>query len=77
MFSKSEFPFGTSVLNTRYEHFRSQNNNLFYPFNNQRDYALADYFAKSETTKRNIDKFLSNLLMKPITKKLSYCNANK
>ena len=37
---------------------------------------LAHYFADSEITKRNDDKFLTNLLMKPITKNLSYCNAN-
>ena len=76
-FNKSEFSIGTLVLNIRYEHSESQNSNLFYPFNDQLDYALADYFAESETTKCNIDKFLSNLLMKPITKKLSYCNVDE
>ena len=77
MFSKSEFLAGIPVLDTRYEHSGSQNNNPFYPFNGQLDYALAYYFADSETTKRNIDKFFTNLLMKPITKNLLYCNVDK
>ena len=76
-FSESEFPAGTPVSDTQYEHPGSQNNNPFYPFNDQLDYALAHYFAESETTKRNVDKFLTNPLMKPITKKLSYRNADK
>ncbi len=76
-FSESEFPVGISVLDTRYEYTGSQNNNSFYPFNDQLDYALADYFAESETTKHNVDKFLFNLLIKPITKKLSYRNVDE
>ena len=76
-FSKSKFPAGTPVLDTRYKHLENQNNNLFYPFNNQVDYALAHYLTDSKTTKRNIDKFFTNPLIKPITKNLSYCNANK
>ena len=70
-FSESEFLAGTLILDTRYEHPGSQNNNLFYSFNGQLDYALAHYFSNSETIKRNIDKFLTNQLMKPITKNLS------
>ncbi len=76
-FSESDFPVDTSVLDTRYERLGSQNNNWFYLFNDQLDYALANNFAKSKTTKYNIDKFLSNLLIKPIIKKLSYWNANE
>lgn len=34
MFSKSSFLFGISLLDIRYEHPGSQNNNLFYSFNN-------------------------------------------
>ncbi len=77
MFSKSEFSVGTPVSDTRYKHLESQNNNPFYLFNDQLDYALADYFAESKTTKRNVDMFLSNPLMKLITKKLSYYNADE
>ena len=55
IFNKSEFPADTPVLDTRYEHPRSQNNNLFYPFNGQLDYTLAHYFADSETIKCNVD----------------------
>ena len=76
-FSESEFLAGTPVLDTKYKHPRSQNNNPFYSFNGQLDYALAYYFANLEITKRNVDKFLTNLLMKPITKNLSYCNADE
>ena len=76
-FSEFKFPISIPVSNTRYEHSESQNNNLFYLFNDQLDYALTTYFAKSETTKYNVDKFLSNPLMKLITKKLSYCNVDK
>lgn len=77
MFNESEFPVGTSVLDTRYKHPRNQNNNQFYLFNKQLDYVLAHYFAKLDTTKGIINKFLSNLLMKPINKKLLYYNRNE
>lgn len=77
MFSKYEFLIITPVLDIRYEHPKSLNNNLFYWFNNQLDYVLVDYFVELETTRDNINKFLSNLLIKFITKKLSYYNANK
>ena len=76
-FNEFEFLVGTPVLDIRYEYLRSQNNNLFYPFNDQLNYILANYFAKSETIKCNVNKFLSNLLIKPITKKVSYCNIDE
>ena len=60
MFTKSKFPSGTPILDTRYEHLENQNNNPFYSFNSQLNYVLAHYFANSETTKRNIHKFLTN-----------------
>ena len=77
MFGESEFLAGIPVLDTQYKHPGSQNNNPFYPFNDQLDYALAHYFAQSETIKRNLDGFLTYPLMKPITKQLSYHNANE
>lgn len=76
-FNRSEFSFDILVLNIRYVYFRSQSSNLFYLFDNKLDFVLAYYFVKSEITKYNIDKFLSNLLMKLITKKLLYYNINK
>lgn len=76
-FSKSEFPVGIPVLKTRYRYFGNQKENLYYLFKDKVDYALAYYFEKSETMKRNSDKFFSNLLMKPITKKLSYQNIDE
>ncbi len=76
-FSKQEFPAGIPVSDIKYQHPGSQNNNLFHPFNDQLDYVLATYFAESETTKGNVDRFLSDPLMAPLTKKLSYRNADE
>lgn len=76
-FSDQEFATGTLVSNFKFNYLRSQNYNLFYPFHNQLDYVLAHYFAKSKITKSNVDKFLSELLIAPLTEKLSYQNANK
>lgn len=72
IFSKSQFSAGTLILNTRYKHPGNQNNNLFYPFNDQVNYALAHYFPDSKTTKQNVYKFFTNLLIKSITKNLLY-----
>ena len=77
MFSKTKFLAGTPVLDTQYNHLRSQYNNLFYSFNDQLDYALAHYFSELGTTKRNVYRFLTNSLMKHITEKLSYCNVDE
>ena len=71
MFSECKFSVRISILDTKYKHSGSQNHNLFYPFNGQLDYLLAHYFVDSETTKHNVDKFLTNSFMKPITKDLS------
>ena len=76
-FSKQEFSAGKPVSDIKHHHFGFQNNNLYYPFNDQLDYALANYFAESETTKSNVDRFLSNPLMAPLTEKLFYQDADK
>lgn len=76
-FSKQEFTAGTPVSNIKYNHLRLQNNNSYYPFYNQLDYALVNYFTESEITKGNINKYLSEPLMTPPTKKLFYGNTNK
>ncbi len=76
-FSDQKFAAGTSVSNIEYNRPRFQNNNSFYLFHNQLDYRLAKYFAESETTKSNVDKFLSKPLMAPLTEKLSDQNADK
>lgn len=77
IFSKSEFQTSILVLNTRYIYLKSENNNLVDPFNDKLDYILAYWFAELETIKCNIDKFLTNLLVKPIIKMLLYCNIDK
>ena len=38
---------------------------------------MAQYFAELETTKGNVNKFLFDPLMIPLTKKLSYINADE
>ena len=71
-FSEQEFSAGIPVSNIKYDHLGLQNDTLFYLFYNQLDYTLAHYFAKSESTKDNGNKFLSNPLIAPLTEKLSY-----
>ncbi len=76
-FSKQEFSAGISVSDIKYHYSGSQNNNSFYPFNDQLDYAVTTYFVESETTKGNVDRFLCDLLIAPLTKKLYYRNTNE
>ncbi len=76
-FIDQEFAVGTPVFNIKYNHLSLQNNNPFYPFHDQLDYRLAKYFVESETTKSNMDKFLSDPLITPLTEKLSYQNTDK
>lgn len=76
-FSKQEFSISTPVSDIKYDHAGSQNNDNFYLFNDQLDYLLAHYFVKSESTKGNVDKFLSNLFIAPLIEKLSYQNIDK
>lgn len=76
-FSEQEFPVGILVSNIKYHFSRSQNDNLFYLFHDQLDYALAHYFAESKITKNNINKFLSELLMALLIQKSFYQKANK
>ncbi len=76
-FSDQEFAADTLISNFKYNHPEFQNNNPFYPFHDKLDYRLSKYFAESETTKNNIDKFLSDPLMAPLTEKLSYQNTDK
>ena len=76
-FTENKFPAGIPVLNIKYNHLGLKYRNGFYPFNNQLDYALTHYFAESETTKGNINKILSDPLMTPLNKKLSYKNADE
>ncbi len=76
-FSDQEFSAGTTVSNIKYNHPRFQNNNSFYPFYDRLDHGLAKYFVESKTTKSNVDKFLSELLMASLTEKLFYRNADE
>lgn len=65
------------MLHMKYKHLGSKDKSSFYFFNDQLNYALAHYFAKLETTKNNMNKFLTNPLIAFFTKKLFYNNANK
>ena len=76
-FNKQELPVGILISNIKYDHSGSQNNNPFYLFNDQEDCALAHYFIGSRTIKSKINRFLSNLLIVPLTEKLSYQNVDK
>ncbi len=76
-FSSHEFSAGTPISDKKYKHPRSKYKNSFYPFNDQLDYCLAHYFAESETTKGNVNKFLTDPLIVPLTKKLSYKNVDE
>ena len=71
-FSEQKFSNNKSISNIKYYYLGFQNNNFFHPFNNWLNYALATYFAKFETIKGYINRFLSNLLMIPLIKKLLY-----
>lgn len=76
-FSEKKFLAGKPISDIKYNYRRSQNNNNFYLFNHQLNYLLAHYFADSKNIKSNIKRFLSNLVMASLDKKLSYQNADK
>ena len=76
-FTGKKFPARTPVSDIKYNHPGLKHQNSFYPFNDQLDYALAHYFAELETIKGNVNKFLSDLLITPLSKKLFYKNADK
>ncbi len=76
-FSSHKFPAGTPILDKKYKHLGSKHKNSFYPFNDQLDYGLAHYFAESETSKGNVNRFLTNPLITPLTEKLSSKNADE
>lgn len=71
-FKRQEFFADKLILNIKYHYSDSQNNNLFYSFNNQLNYAPANYFAESKIKNNNVNKFLFNLLIALFIKKLSY-----
>ncbi len=76
-FSSHEFSANTSISDKKYKHLGSKQKNSFYSFYDQLDYSLAHYSVKSETTKGNMNKFLTDPLMAPLTKKLSYKNIDE
>lgn len=71
-FSEQEFPTSKLILNIKYHYLGFWNNNLFYLFNDQLDYTLANHFAKFKVMKDNVNRFLSNLLMFLLIEKLFY-----
>lgn len=76
-FNSHEFLTNTQISNIKYRHLGIKYKSSFYSFNNQFDYVLAHYFVELKTTKGNINKFLINLLIASLTKKLFYKNADK
>lgn len=76
-FSSHKFPTGILISDKKFTHSGSKYKNSFYPFNNQIDYGLAHYFVELETTKGNMNKFLIDALMAPLTKMLLYKNTDE
>ena len=71
-FNSHIFSISISISNKKYKHSGSKYKNSFYSFNDELDYGLAHYFAKLETTKGNMNKFLTDFLMTSLIKKLFY-----
>ena len=76
-FSSYKFSAGIRISDIKYRYQGSKHNNSFYPFNDQLNYSLAHYFTKSETTKGNVNKFLTDPLIPLLIGKLSYKNADE
>ena len=76
-FTRNKFPTDILVSDIKYNHPRLKHQNSFYIFKDQLDYVLAHYFAESKTTKSNVNKFLSDLLIITLIKKLSYKNVDE
>ena len=77
IFNKSKFLANTSIFYIKYKYSKIQNNDLFYFFNNLFAYVLDNNFSNLKIMKHNVYKFLTNLLIKLVIKKLLYCNINK
>lgn len=65
------------ISDKQYRYSDYQHDNGFYLFDNEVDYTLAHLFVESETSKSNMNKFLTNSLMKSITEQLSYKNIDE
>lgn len=76
-FDEQELPANKSISNIKYHYKDFWNNNLFYLFNDQLDYILANNFGKFRIKKNNVDRFRSNPLMVPLIEKPSYSNTDK
>ena len=76
-FSRYEFFVGIIISNKKYIHLKSKHKISFYPLNDQLNYNLAYHFTELKTTKGNVNKFLIDFLIVPLTKKLFYKNADE
>ena len=65
------------ILNIKYSYSGYQQDKVFHFFNNEVDYTLAYLFVESKITKCNMDKFLTNPLIKYINGQLLYQNIDK
>ncbi len=77
LFRCHEFLTGILISDKRWKHPRSKHKNSLYLFNDQLDYGLIHHFVKSEITKGNVNKFLTDPSMAPLTKKVSYKNTDE
>lgn len=76
-FYKEKFFVSELVLNIKNYYPNFQNNDLFYLLNNVLDYTTTNYFARFKSIKIKINKYLSDLLIARLIKKLFYQNSNK
>lgn len=76
-FNSHEFLVSTFMSDMKYKHPKSKYKSNFYSFNDQLDYALTYYFAKLETIKKNVRKYITNSLMISFTKNMFLKNADK
>ena len=76
-YSSHEFLTSIPISDKKYKYLKSKYKNSFYFFNNQLDYNFEHHFRKFKTIKDNMNKFLIDVLMTLLIKKLSYKNANQ
>lgn len=76
-FTGNKFSIGISISNIKFNYLGLQYKNSFYLFKDQLTYVLAYYFAKSETTKCNVIKFLCDSSIRSLIEKLLNKNANE
>lgn len=76
-FSRNKFPADIPISDIKYNNLGLKQQNSFYLFYNQLAYTLTHSFVKSKIIKDSVNKFLFDLLITSLTKKLSYKNTDE